>query len=1029
MVNKIKKRDGSIVDFDKYKIFNAIAKANISVNYELTDNNILMITDEVVSQIDESNNSVEQIQDLVEDSLIKHNFKKTAKEYIIYRENHNKIRNNESFLMDIYKKITSTNIEENDILRENANINAGSSMGSMLKYGSEGSKFYIDNYVLPKDIALAHQEGSVHLHDKDFYMLTETCCQIELDKLFKKGFNTGYGTIRPPQSIESASSLTCVIIQANQNEMHGGQSIPALDHYLAPYVRLTYKKELMDACLNYLTITYEKFNITEEEIINRLNILFDNYDFKLPKDNYNIDEEVENIFNKLNHDANINQFTIPFMLEYAIPKALSKTDKRTHQAMESLIHNLNSLASRAGSQVPFSSVNYGTDTSPEGRMVIKNILKSTEEGLGAGETPIFPVQVFKLRDGYNYNKKDPNYDLFKYAMRVSSKRLFPNFNSLMSSFNKPYLKENDPNHEVSVMGAVSQGYVKLYLPNNPIRYCTVEISYLYTFLKKHNLCSELLTFDPHTKYVNVNEDEVFIEDSKSNKKYAKLKKWMVFDNPDNNWYKLQVKDWYTNYFTDDHPLHIYDTTDNKDKRKLIKDIINTDKVCIVDEDNDIYYENCLLEKVNDKLIGYDVETESDRFNIYVEENDSSSLIGLVSHNCRTRVMGNIYDPTKEVTGSRGNLSFTTINLPRLGILANKDIDKFFTLLDEKIDLCFRQLLHRLSIQKKRRARNYPFLMLNGVWIDSEKLDPDDEVGDILNHGTLSIGFIGLAETLVALIGKHHGESDEAQELGLRIVKHMRDRCDQKSQETKLNFTLIGSPSESTCGRLQELNRKKFGIIPGVTDREYMTNSSHIPVYYNISAFKKIEKEAPYHKYCNAGSILYLEQTGDIRDNLEAFEKLIRYMVENDAGYMAINHPVDRDPICGYTGIINDVCPRCGRREGEGIPLSKLKELRKKYPNVPLPKEVSNLDFKNEDIVIADSNLADTLDINTIEMIKDAFDTLDSQYSNINKKENIEEDKVSFAVKMKRVEEAIDAFSKNPPEWWDSIMTYRGGSDD
>lgn len=978
MVNKIKKRDGRIVDFDKYRIFNAIAKANMAVNYELTDNDILMITDEVVSQIDETNNSVEQIQDLVEEALIKHNFKKVAKEYIIYRENHNKIRNQESFLMDIYKKITSTNIEENDILRENANIDGSASMGTMLKYGSEGSKYFINNYVLPKDIAFAHQNGDIHQHDLDFFMLTETCCQIELDKLFKNGFNTGHGTVRPPQSIECASALTCIVIQSNQNEMHGGQSIPSLDYYLAPYVRLTYKKELIEICKNYLII---KYNCDKELVINIINQIFKDYDFRLPEDKefkYPTDGYILNgITMHLRYDV------FNSMFDYSISKALENTDKRTHQAMESLIHNLCMLNSRSGGQVPFSSVNYGLDTSPEGRMIIKNILRATEEGLGLGETPIFPVQVFKLKSGVNYNKEDPNYDLFRYAMVVSSKRLFPNFLSIDSSFNLPYYEKDKPNSHVATMGAVSQGYVKLYLPNHPIQYCTIEISYLYTFLKKFNLCSDLLTFDSHTKYVNVNSDEVFIKDSlaKTNTNYVKLKKWMVFDNPGNNWYKLQVSG-YENYFTDDHPLYIYDGSNiiNGTKRELIKNITIDDEVFISDEDNDIFlFKINSLEKINDKLIGYDVETESDRFDIYVkDEGDNFSLIGINSGNCRTRVMGNVYDPTREITGSRGNLSFTTINLPRLGILANKDINKFFTLLDEKIDLCFRQLLFRLSIQKKRKAKNYPFLMLNGIWIDSEKLNPDDEVGDVLNHGTLSVGFIGLAETLIALTGKHHGESGEAQELGLKIVKHMRDRCDQKSQEMKLNFTLLAAPAEGLSGRFVELDKKKFGIIPGVTDKDYYTNSSHVMVSYPISAFKKIEIEAPYHKYCNAGAISYIETDGNLSKNIDAFEKLVRYAVENDIGYFAVNHPVDRDPVCGYTGVINDVCPRCGRREGEGIPLSKLKELARKYPNVPLPKNI-------------DSH---------------------SKLSESTEKEYFE-----------RVKEAISAFSKNPPEWWN--IPYQG----
>lgn len=949
MVEKIKKRDGHIVDFDKLKILNAIAKANLAVGKEMTDTDILFVTDKVCERIDENNNTVEQIQDIVEETLIQYNFKKAAKEYIIYRENHAKIRNNESFLMDIYKRITYSDAKDEDIKRENANINAEAAMGAMLKYGSEGSKYFLYNYVLPKDISLAHNRGDIHIHDADFYMLTETCCQIDLDKLFEKGFYTGHGFIRPPQSIESYASLTCIVIQSNQNEMHGGQAIPSLDYMLAPGITKTYKKELINTCVNYISIASEEIT-NEENIKDSIIKMFDNFDFKLPKEDYILDEEVNRILETIEDLPNcIDSHKLSKMLNYAIPKAISITGNRTHQAMESLIHNLGTMNSRGGGQVPFSSINYGLDTSPEGRMVIKNVLRATEEGLGLGETPIFPVQIFKLKKGINLNKEDPNYDLFRYSMKVSTKRLFPNYLNIDSSFNLPYYRKDDHNTHVAAMGAVSSGYVKLYIPDCHIKYSTVDISKVYDFLRERGLCSKIEQFDEHTWFTYVKED-VYIMDSLAGT-YVPLKKWMKFRDPNTKWYRLTLRhpnpssdEYYTNLFTHDHPLPVRDCRFHiNPPEEIVTDRVKVEDLSL----NDILLmtDGCTgelkrffvksIEQVNEVCDGYDVETGSDKFDIYIDHpNKECSLIGLCSHNCRTRVMGNVYDPSREVTNSRGNLSFTTINLPRIGILADKDINKFFSLLDEKIDLCFRQLLHRLGIQKKRKAKNYPFLMLNGIWIDSDKLDPEDEVGDILNHGTLSIGYIGLAETLISLIGKHHGESEEAQELGLNIVKHMRQRCDEKSQEMKLNFTLLATPAESLCSRFAELNRKEFGVIPGVTDREYITNSNHVPVYFNISAYKKIKIEAPYHKYCNAGNILYIEQNGDLSKNIDVFESLINYMVEQDAGYFAVNHPVDRDPVCGYVGVINDVCPRCGRKEGEGITLEKYNELKKKYRNVP-----------------------------------------------------------------------------------------------
>ena len=698
----------------------------------------------------------EQVQDLVEEKLIVNGFAKTAKAYILYRAEHTKVRKTEADLVNIYRELTFTSAADADIKRENANIDADTSMGTMLKYGSEGANYFVDNYILPKDIAAAHINGDIHIHDKDFYMLTETCCQIDLVKLFHDGFSTGHGFIRQPKSIASYAALACIAIQANQNEMHGGQSVPNFDYAMAEGVACTFRKEYYDAVQRYFWLEYDCENVLGEAFRSALkDAMPDRINMS------NIDDHEELLVQWLLETGEQWLGKTPAEEEIrrchktSIRIAMKETDQATYQAMESLIHNLNTMNSRAGAQVPFSSINYGTCTSPEARMAMKNLLKVTDIGLGNGETAIFPVQIFKVKEGINYNPGDPNYDLFRLAIKVSAKRLFPNFSFIDAPFNLPYYKEGDYNTEIAYMG------------------------------------------------------------------------------------------------------------------------------------------------------------------------------------CRTRVMGNHYDPTKEVTCGRGNLSFTSINLPRLGILAKGNMDKFYKLLDKRLALCCRQLLHRFGIQSKKTVKNYPFLMGQGIWIDSDKLNINDEVGEVLKHGTLSVGFIGLAETLVALTGKHHGESEESRKLGLEIIGHMRKYMDDESEKTGLNFTLLATPAEGLSGRFVRIDQKRFGKIPGVTDREYYTNSFHVPVYYPIGAFQKIKIEAPYHALTNAGHISYVELDGDTAKNPEAFEAIIRCMKESGIGYGSVNHPVDRDPVCGFTGVIDDVCPRCGRHEGEAVSIERLNELRKKYPDIPV----------------------------------------------------------------------------------------------
>lgn len=734
MITTITKRDGRTVHFDINKIASAIEKA-FAATIGKKDYAICLALAQEVSDIFEEKQidspTVEQIQDTVERVLINHGHVRTAKAYILYRAERTRVRNMNDRLMKTFEDITYKDATDSDIKRENANIDGNTAMGSMLKYGSEGAKHFYESYVLNPAHSEAHRNGDIHIHDLDFYTLTTTCCQIDLIKLFHDGFSTGHGVLREPNDIASYASLACIAIQSNQNDQHGGQSIANFDYGLAPGVAKTYKKryrsnltsliEVMD-CAAHAKKTKEIFQtLTAENLIPTLD----------GSQAYTDREKALLI------EAGVPEEILDKIQSFSAKKATEETDKATYQAMEALLHNLNTMHSRAGAQTPFSSINYGMDTSTEGRMVMKNMLLVTEAGLGNGETAIFPIQIFRVKDGVNFNPGEPNYDLFKLSCRVSAKRLFPNFSFQDAPFNLQYYKEDHPETEIAYMG------------------------------------------------------------------------------------------------------------------------------------------------------------------------------------CRTRVIGNVNDPEREITYGRGNLSFTSINLPRIAILANKNIDWFFSELDRKIDLVVEQLLERFEIQAKKKVHNYPFLMGEGVWIDSEKLNYDDEVREVLKHGTLSVGFIGLAEALKALLGVHHGESEIAQNLGLDIIGHMRKRMDDLSAETHLNFSLLATPAEGLSGRFVRMDRERFGSIEGVTDREYYTNSFHIPVYYPISAYKKIQLEAPYHELTNAGHITYIELDGDPSTNLDAFEKVIRYMKAQGIGYGSINHPVDRDPVCGYNGIIGDTCPKCGRSETDG----------------------------------------------------------------------------------------------------------------
>jgi ribonucleoside-triphosphate reductase len=735
-MREVLKRDGRTVLFDETKINQAVLKAMKATNLE-EEGLPALVTKKVNERIDvlykDKLCSVEDIQDEVESVLIELGKDKLSKNYILYRNERNRIRDSKSLLMKQISDITLKDKDEVDEKRENANIDGDTAMGVMLKMGSETAKSFYLQSVIDKRFSSAHKEGLIHIHDLDFYTLTMTCCQIDLIKLFEGGFSTGHGHLREPKDIRSYASLAAIAIQANQNDQHGGQSVPNFDYAMAKGVKKTYKKTLIKNLYHALSLDKNTQKSSVESFLNGLEEK--GIEVGLSSNDY-----VLELFKKYEKNLGVEAKS---KIERIVAITKEETEEQTLQAMEALVHNLNTMHSRAGAQVPFSSLNYGTDTSVEGRMVIKCLLEATQRGLGDGETPIFPIQIFKVKEGINYEKTDPNYDLFLYAMQVSSKRLFPNFSFLDAPFNIASYDKNDYDTEIAYMG------------------------------------------------------------------------------------------------------------------------------------------------------------------------------------CRTRVMSNRH-ADKNTVGGRGNLSFTSINLPRLAI-ESESKEAFFVSLKETMDLVKDQLLERFNIQASKKVYNFPFLMKEHIWKDSDKLGINDEVRDVIKHGTLGIGFIGLAETLIALTGDHHGNSRDAQALGLEIIAYMRDLTDQYSETYDLNFSVVATPAEGLSGRFIKLDQKKYGEIKGITDKGFYTNSFHVPVYHEIDVFDKISIEAPYHNLTNGGHISYVEVDGDISKNLEAFEQIIRHMKETGIGYGSINHPIDRDPICGYQGIIDNVCPKCGRDETE-YPFERIRRI-------------------------------------------------------------------------------------------------------
>ena len=699
MIQTVVKRDGRIVGFNEQKIMAAIRKAMLHTDKGEDSSLIEQITDHVAYR-GKSQMSVEAIQDAVELELMKSARKDVAQRYIAYRNQRSIARKAKT--RDIFMSIV--NAKNNDIPRENANMNADTPAGMMMKFASETTKPFVDDYLLSEESRDAVKHNYLHIHDKDYYPTKSlTCVQHPLDVILQHGFTAGHGSSRPAKRIETAAVLACISLETCQNEMHGGQAIPAFDFYLAPYVRMSYQEEVKNL---------EK--LTGKDLKHLYNIEIDDY---LQKD-----------LEGLEGDARLEQH------------AINKTVNRVHQAMEAFIHNMNTIHSRGGNQVVFSSINYGTDTSAEGRCIMREILESTYEGVGNGETAIFPIQIWKKKRGVNYLPEDRNYDLYQLACKVTARRFFPNFLNLDATFN-----QNEKWHA-----------------DDPERY-----------------------------------------------------KWEI-----------------------------------------------------------------------------------------------------ATMGCRTRVFEDRWGEKTSI--ARGNLSFSTINIVKLAIECmgiedkKQRIDMFFAKLDNILQITAKQLDERFQFQKTAMAKQFPLLM-KYLWIGAEKLKPEESIESVINHGTLGIGFIGLAECLVALIGHHHGESEEAQELGLKIVTYMRDRANGFSEEYHHNYSVLATPAEGLSGKFTKKDRKEFGIIPGVTDRDYYTNSNHVPVYYKCTALKKAQIEAPYHNLTRGGHIFYVEIDGDATHNPSVISSVVDMMDKYDMGYGSVNHNRNRCLDCGYENADAnlEVCPKCG----------------------------------------------------------------------------------------------------------------------
>lgn len=886
----IEKRDGTLEQFNLSKIRNAIS----NVLEEKDINTVLTKIEKNLPKKDKV--TVEEIQDIVEKTLMSLKFFEQGKSYILYRKQRENIRNSKTSLTKTFKEVLDA--DGSDISRENANVDGKAPMGLMLLFGSEIEKDYVKRYMISPKFTELHDNGDIHIHDLNMYACTFNCCNIGLKELFRKGFNTGHGTLRPPQSISTALTQAAIVVQANQNDMYGGQGIPLFDYELSPYIAKTLGSNIKD---------------TIESVLGQeIDFNFKDFCYSLCEKNNSslVDESLKEL------ESKIYEF-VGDKTKKVLELSRKRTFKDTFQACEGFVHNLNSLNSRAGSQVPFSSINYGTNTTPEGQMLIESTLEATEEGLGNGETSIFPVQIFKIKEGVNANPGDPNYYLLEKAVEVTSKRMYPNFVNIDVPGNIEYYQEGKPETEMATMGALSSSSsVELFnftVPSEDINFKTkLFFNEVEDYLVKNNLVGEPIQFDKDTVYYNT--DGVYINDSDTGR-LVKIKKFMIFKTTQ-PWYRIHcvlhnkgyTMDWSFDA-TEDHPLPVIGKG-----RTFVSDLKEGDFISASLGTEWESVEVIEKEKLNIQKTGYDFETESDKF-------DTDYI---VSHNCRTKTLA-MPDGTGRVT-NRGNIAFTTINLPRLGILAEHKIDKFFELLDQRITECIDELLERVNYIKTKKVYNFPFLMGQNIYLGSENLGWNDSIEPALRNGTLAVGFIGIAEALKALIGKHHGESKEAYQLALKIVKRIRERTDQATSETGWMFGCFATPAEGLAERFAKIDQKKFGVIEGVTDRKFYTNSFHIPVYFPITATKKMQKEGPFHALCNAGAITYVEMDGDPSKNLKAVMKLVQFSRKCGISYFSINHSVDRCPVCGYEGIIEtDVCPHCGWKEGEEISLEELEK--------------------------------------------------------------------------------------------------------
>lgn len=820
MTKHIRKRDGRIKPFEEGRIYNAIEAAWLAVYPKQTDTDateaVRPLTDAVVALCADEE-TVESVQDKVVQVLRDHGYSKVADQYANYRAERTRYRESRTEFLEVVDSFFTEDAQDGSSHKENANINASSVSGAFYRIGSEASKDYYQRCLIPKEFVDAHEDGYSYYHDRDYYGLSINCMQHDLLKMFKKGFSTGNAYITDPQSISSAMALTCVILQSGQTDLFGGESIPAWDFYMEPYVERSFQKYFKKHLqrLNFASIAQQE------------------------------------AYCKENHYQEHTPVFESDDLYKAYSWAKKDTEAETYQAAQAMVFNLNSLASRAGGQVVFSSINLGTCIKAGGRLATKALLAAIDKGIGKGITSLFPIVIFKLKDGVTYKPGDPNYDIRLLAEKVTAKRMFPNYSNIDAPYNLKYYKEGHPETEVAYMGMAAghetvnvliEKYAELLFKGE------IAFSLLYDMIPELDASLTEITFDEDTEYYNLERVpglSVRTYDSRL-QNYVAVKKIMTCHRPAKGEVWAKVGFYSKGYsgsltLTSDHPLYCPNRGRVMVKDLKVDDVLFSTKTQSGVQITGIYtIENACYR-------GYDLETESDRFD----------LSGIVSHNCRTRVIANVNGP--EIVTDRGNLSFTTLNLPRFAIEASKEaLDKdlveglFFQKLDKYLDLASRQLHHRYEIQCNRKVYNFPYVMEQGAYMGSEYLQPTDKIKKAVDNGTLSFGFVGLAECLKVLTGHDHSEGQQYQDLGLKIVKRIRDYADKLTDETHLNWTVIATPAEFVAGTLLRKDRKKFGVIPGVTDKEWYTNSFHVPVERKIQASEKIRIEAPYHSMTNAG---------------------------------------------------------------------------------------------------------------------------------------------------------------------------------